>query len=141
MKQSRKNLFGFGGEGEVTYHRDVAAERRQKIAEERRRLAEQKQIQTDIQDGYAYDLGSRQKREGKPARPADALLKTPVKLLGRDKALAITRKAYMDGYRNNPAVSGPQYRLAEAVLSGTARETSMSAKAAREIVERTPPYL
>lgn len=38
----------------------------------------------------------------------------------------------------NPAVSSEQYRLAQAVLSGTARETGMTKKVAREIVEKTP---
>jgi hypothetical protein len=41
----------------------------------------------------------------------------------------------------NPATSGSQYRLAQAVLSGTARETHMSREAAREIVDRTPAKL
>jgi hypothetical protein len=43
--------------------------------------------------------------------------------------------------RGNPAVSPEQYRLAQAVLSGTARETHMSREAAREIVDRTPAKL
>lgn len=38
----------------------------------------------------------------------------------------------------NPAASAAQYRLAQAVLSGTARETGMPKSVAREIVERTP---
>jgi hypothetical protein len=42
---------------------------------------------------------------------------------------------------HNPAASPEQYRLAQAVLSGTARETGMSPAAAREIVERTPAGL
>jgi hypothetical protein len=41
----------------------------------------------------------------------------------------------------NPAVSASQYRLAQAVLSGTARDTHMSPEAAREIVDRTPARL
>jgi hypothetical protein len=43
--------------------------------------------------------------------------------------------------RGNPAVSAEQYRLAQAVLSGTARQTHMSPEAAREIVDRTPAKL
>jgi hypothetical protein len=43
--------------------------------------------------------------------------------------------------RGNPAVSPEQYRLAQAVLSGTARQTHMSPEAAREIVDRTPAKL
>jgi hypothetical protein len=42
----------------------------------------------------------------------------------------------------NPAVSGEQYRLAQAVLSGSVRTpTSMTAKVAREIVAKTPAKL
>ena len=41
----------------------------------------------------------------------------------------------------NPAASAAQYRLAQAVLSGTARKTRMSKKVAREIVDRTPARL
>jgi len=43
--------------------------------------------------------------------------------------------------RKNPARSGAQYRLAQAVLAGTARQTSMSKKAAQEIVGKTPAKL
>lgn len=43
--------------------------------------------------------------------------------------------------RPNPAASPEQYRLAQAVLSGTARETGMPVEVAREIVERTPDRL
>lgn len=42
---------------------------------------------------------------------------------------------------HNPAASGEQYRLAQAVLSGTARATSMSPATAREIVDSTPPEM
>jgi len=42
--------------------------------------------------------------------------------------------------RFNPS-SAAQYRLAQAVLSGTARQTGMTRKAAQEIVEATPAYL
>ena len=38
----------------------------------------------------------------------------------------------------NPATSPEQYRLAQAVLSGTARGAHMPVKVAREIVEKTP---
>jgi hypothetical protein len=41
----------------------------------------------------------------------------------------------------NPAVSPEQYRLAQAVLSGTARTGHMSVEAAREIVDKTPKKL
>ncbi len=42
---------------------------------------------------------------------------------------------------HNPAVSGEQYRLAQAVLSGEVREGSMDVKTAREIVDGTPHAL
>lgn len=42
--------------------------------------------------------------------------------------------------RSNPS-SARQYRLAQAVLSGTARKTRMSRKAAQEIVDATPAHL
>jgi hypothetical protein len=41
----------------------------------------------------------------------------------------------------NPAVSAEQYRLAQAVLSGTARDARMPVSVAREIVDRTPAKL
>jgi len=42
----------------------------------------------------------------------------------------------------NPAVDAAQYRLAEAVAHGTARtKTSMTKKAARELIEKTPARL
>ena len=42
----------------------------------------------------------------------------------------------------NPAVSPEQYRLAQAVLSGTVREpVRMTKKVARELVEKTPAHL
>jgi hypothetical protein len=70
----------------------------------------------------------------------------------RSKAAAETyaRSAGLKGYsikrafdkgESNPATSGSQYRLAQAVLSGTARQTHMSPEAAREIIDRTPARL
>ncbi len=44
-------------------------------------------------------------------------------------------------FAKNPAVSGPQYRLAQAVLSGTQRISSMPKKVAQEIVDSTPAKL
>jgi hypothetical protein len=41
----------------------------------------------------------------------------------------------------NPARSGAQYRLAQAILSGTARTSSMPRKVAQEIVSQTPAKL
>lgn len=52
------------------------------------------------------------------------------------------RKAFEEGVHGkyNPAASGAQYRLAQAVLSGTAR-TEMPKSVAQEIVDRTPAKL
>lgn len=47
----------------------------------------------------------------------------------------------MANLKHNPAVSGTQYRLAQAVLSGTVREGSMDVRTAREIVDGTPHEL
>lgn len=41
----------------------------------------------------------------------------------------------------NPATSGPQYRLAQAVISGTAKIPGMPVSVAREIVAQTPARL
>jgi hypothetical protein len=43
--------------------------------------------------------------------------------------------------KKNPAKSAAQYRLAQAVLAGTARQQSMTKKAAQEIISKTPPKL
>jgi len=43
--------------------------------------------------------------------------------------------------KSNPARSGAQYRLAQAILSGTARTSSMPRKVAQEIVDQTPAKL
>lgn len=40
--------------------------------------------------------------------------------------------------KRNPAKSGKQYRLAQAVAHGKARKTGMSKKVAREIIAKTP---
>ena len=53
----------------------------------------------------------------------------------------VRKQLYGESGRANPAVSAQQYRLAQAVLSGTARDTHMSEAAAREIVDRTPAKL
>jgi hypothetical protein len=65
----------------------------------------------------------------------------------KSKAAAETwaRSSGLEGYKikrsfekDNPAESGAQYRLAQAVLDGTARSSSMTKKVAREIVSKTP---
>jgi hypothetical protein len=44
-------------------------------------------------------------------------------------------------FAKNPAQSGAQYRLAQAVLAGTARSKTMTKKVAQEIIDRTPKKL
>ena len=58
------------------------------------------------------------------------------------KANASTMAAVLaEMKKSNPAVSAAQYRLAQAVLAGTAREQRMTKKAAQEIVSKTPAKL
>jgi hypothetical protein len=62
-------------------------------------------------------------------------------ILGYSKGVTESEaRKWMDDliYRSNPAASPEQYRLAQAVLSGTASDAGMPVEAAREIVERTP---
>lgn len=52
------------------------------------------------------------------------------------------RNSGLNATKKNPAVSGPQYRFAQAVAHGTARtRTSMTKKVARELIEKTPAKL
>lgn len=60
---------------------------------------------------------------------------------GRPGSMVVGKGKKIRPTTQNPAVSAEQYRLAQAVLSGTARDTRMSVKAAREIVEKTPARL
>ncbi len=104
----KRNIPGFGWltKKHETYRRDVAGERADRLrakkyeaAEERARHKEQADTQADIQAGFAYETGSRHKREGKRPRPTDAVLVVPQKVLGVAKAKAIARREYMKGYR------------------------------------------
>lgn len=143
---TKENFFGFLTDKKVTYHRDVAKERRKLKAEHKtaadRKKREDKEHaawQIGVQKDYAYETGARHKREGKKSQPSSAVTVAAIKELGKQKAGAIARSSYMAGYRQNPAVSGPQYRLAQAVLAGTARsKATMSKKVAQELVDRTP---
>jgi len=144
-RASKKNgPFSFLTEKRETYRRDVAGERadRQRArkhdtAQEKIRQKEMERDQADIQAGFAYNTGARHKQEGKKPKPEQAVL-TGGSILPLAKKRAIARREYMKGYRQNPAVSGAQYRLAQSVLSGSNLETGMSRKVAQEIVDRTP---
>jgi len=68
----------------------------------------------------------------------------------KSKAAAETwaRSTGLDDYKikrsfekENPAASAVQYRLAQAVLDGTARSSTMTKKVAQEIVDKTPAKL
>jgi hypothetical protein len=58
-----------------------------------------------------------------------------------EKVLVWRNKVRVEDREENPAKSAQQYRLAQAVLSGTARGSHMPVDVAREIVERTPAKL
>ena len=75
---------------------------------------------------------------GHPVHTGRDLSKTEALKIAKD-ARKVGEKVHL--VRSNPAASAEQYRLAQAVLSGTARDTRMSVKAAREIVDRTPARL
>ena len=73
--------------------------------------------------------GERREREFEGARAKEAA-KAWARLVLFEVAKA--------GTQHNPAASPEQYRLAQAVLSGTARGAHMPVKVAREITEKTP---
>ena len=155
----RRNAFGWLTKKRETYHRDVKAERAEFVHKAKAKKAREKEDQRERQrslleelEARAYDRGAADKREGwktsaqlKPGLTPyrlDLMVRSEYeKAFGKAKARALVKKAYEAGYRENPAVSAAQYRLAQAVLSGTARETRMSKKVAREIVDRTPARL
>jgi len=146
-RTSRNGPFSFLTEKRETYRRDVAGERadwkrakQRTAADEKARKREAAETAADIQTSFAYNTGARHKSEGKKPRPVAALASAS-KALGPAKATALAKREYMRGYRSNPAQSGAQYRLAQAVLSGTNKVAGMSKKAAREIVDATPARL
>jgi len=130
MPQRKRNIFGFG-KSKVTYHRDVAKERRElrahALEERRARLAAQKQEAAERRHQDQEDA-AQLRRERMERKKADAV----------DRK--IEREMREAGLRN-PAESASQYRLAQAVLSGTSRIKGMSKKFAQEIVDRTPKKL
>jgi hypothetical protein len=128
-RRAQKNIFGFGKK--VTYHRDVAKERRDlrahALEERRARLAAKKQEAAERTHQEREDA-AQLRRERIERKKADAVDRK----IEREMREAGTR---------NPAESAKQYRLAQAVLSGTSRAKSMTKKAAQEIVDRTPAKL
>lgn len=137
MPQRKRNIFGFGKK-RVTYHRDVAKERRELRAHA---LEERKHLQA-LKKQEAAEKRERDRDEAAELRREEMAERK--RKIERKKADAVDRQIEREmreqGLRN-PAESARQYRLAQAVLSGTARATSMSKKAAREIVDRTPKKL
>jgi hypothetical protein len=131
---TKENLFGFLTQKKVTYHRDVKAERaamrKQSIEDRKHKLAEKK-----LADQEARQVERDQAREDKRAEAEEKRRK-----LEQKKADAADRKIereWREAGHKNPAVTAAQYRLAQAVLSGTAR-VSMPRSVAQEIVDRTP---
>jgi hypothetical protein len=148
MPRRKKNIFGFG-EKKVTYHRDVAKERRElrKHAIEERRYRQQvkalKAQEAALKAREERQEAALRAREEKQQEAREAK-EERIRQAERRKADAADRKIEREmreaGYRN-PAESGRQYRLAQAVLSGTAKLKGMSKAAAQEIVDRTPKKL
>ena len=136
MNRQRKNIFGFGKK--VTYHRDVAKERR----ELRAHALEERKHQQELKKQEAAEKREQDREEAAELRRAEMAERK--RKIERKKADAVDRQIEREmreaGLRN-PAESARQYRLAQAVLSGTARAASMTKKAAQEIVDRTPAKL
>lgn len=89
----------------------------------------------------------RRKQEARERKKFQAQLKREAAARKKESAAEYKRLFHESMERQwrekhpNPAESAAQYRLAQAVLSGTARATSMTKKVAREIVDRTPAKL
>ena len=142
MARARKKNgpFDFFTKKRETYHRDVAKERRDlrahALEERRAKLAAKKQ--------EAAERSHREREEAAELKREEMVEQK--RKMERKRADEVDRQIEREmreaGYRNpNPAKSAEQYRLAQAVLSGSNFETGMSKKAAREIVDRTPAKL
>ncbi len=88
---------------------------------------------------------ARRKLNGPPKRNAIETKKRTASVgNGKTQRVAADRKIEAEwkakGYKN-PAKSAAQYRMAQAVLSGTAKYGNMPRKVAQEIVDRTPAKL
>jgi hypothetical protein len=162
----RKNIPGFGWltKKRETYHRDVAGERRklkrEALAERRERLTVSK-LRAQEKVARARELAAEAKIKAAERKIATAEHKIAVAEKKLDKggmaaAQFEAMKARMEreieaqeqhkraaqAKISNPAKSAAQYRLAQAVLSGTARTpTQMTRKVAQEIVDSTPEHL
>ncbi len=204
--QSRNGFFRFLTKKHVTYHRDVAKERKERkaeaMADRKERLAieelraREKAAEAKIAAAEKKIDQSRDKIEAAKARESKGTIteaqlakikghmereieaqerfkKATLAKVGnpsfgfgvytgsgfatrqlahfKSKAAAETwaRSKGLSGYSikrafakgANPARSATQYRLAAAVLGGTARTSSMPRKVAQEIVDRTPAKL
>lgn len=97
-----------------------------------------------IRGGESFWVRYTGKSDGKAHGVVDnELVNTSVHGLRRgSKVVLKPSEEVIDVMKGNPAVSPEQYRLAQAVLSGTVRGPShMSVSVAREIVDRTPARL
>jgi len=131
--RARHNAFW---DSKVTYHRDVAKERRQLLADARKEKAAQTRqkkakLREDALETKRMEMAER-KRKAERKR-ADELDRR-IEKADRDKR-------WREEAKGNPAVSAVQYRLAQAVLDGTARSSTMTKKVAQEIVDKTPRKL
>jgi hypothetical protein len=155
---SKENLFGFLTEKKVTYHRDVAKERKSmradEIADRKHKLA-LKQLAAAERAADAKIAAASKKiaaaektidqAEGKSEAGKltladfEAIKKRNERVIEEEKqkAAAARERLREQQSKTNPAVTAAQYRLAQAVLSGTAR-VSMPRSVAQEIVDRTP---
>jgi hypothetical protein len=147
----RQNFLGFG-EKKVTYHRSVGKERQQLLAEARREKRQASAEQARERREEQKEARAKKKEEAEVKafwKRKDAQLnKERAAEARKERARSRKRTAYMAAHPgegasiwSNPAVSGVQYRLAQAVLDGTARSSTMSKKAAQEIVDQTPARL
>lgn len=161
--RKKKNVFGWLRRKEVTYHRDVAAERKklkaEAMADRRERLAVQKLRAQELAAEAKIKTAERkiaatEERIAKAEKKADkggmaeaqfeamkTRIEREIQAQEAHKRAALAKLSNPKRCGRNPADSAAQYRLAQAILSGTARDTRMSKKAAREIVDRTPARL
>lgn len=146
---SKENFFGFLTDKKTTYHRDVAAERRHALASERdkakaRELVLKKAQQQEKKRELQLKRAEQKERKAKLARKRADQRDRNIEAAARKKQWqAEVRGEKREGQSLlNPAKSAAQYRLAQAVLSGTVRgKSKMSRKVAQEIVDRTPAKL
>lgn len=143
-----RNIPGLGWltEKKVTYKRSVGKERaamRKQHLEDLRYEKERKRLEADIaKSDKAIDKVETKIEKASDKQSAGGMSES------KFEAMKARMEKEIEGYQrgieqakqrlSNPAASASQYRLAQAVLSGTARATRMSKKVAQEIVDRTP---